>query len=60
MKKDTYYAKNREKLLDYQKKNPTVCHICQQSYTNKKSHFRNPKYVIQHQAFLSSSLRLAK
>jgi hypothetical protein len=57
MKKDTYYASHRKERLEYQKKNPIFCSICSKSYTNKTSHFRNPKYEIKHQAALSASLR---
>ena len=56
MKKGTYYSYHREERLEYQNKNPTICTICHESYTNKKSHFKNPKYVIMHQAFLHLSL----
>ncbi len=57
MKKDTYYSAHRTERLEYQRNNPTICSICLESYTNKKSHFRNPKWVIRHQAALAASLR---
>jgi hypothetical protein len=52
-----YYKKNRVARLEYQRKNPLYCHICDVSYTNSKSHFRNTKYVIKHQAFLHYRLK---
>jgi hypothetical protein len=60
MKPDTYYSKNREERLEYQKKHQTFCSICKNSYKNKESHFRNPKYAIIHQQHLSDALRTAK
>lgn len=60
MKPDTYYSKNKEARLEYQHKHPTVCSICHTTYTNKKSHFNNPKYGIIHQQYLSDALKTAK
>lgn len=57
MKKDTYYASHQKERLEYQKKHPMFCSICSKSYTNKTSHFRNPKFEIKHQSALSYSLR---
>lgn len=60
MKPNTYYSRHREERLAYQNKHKTFCSICKNSYRNKESHFRNPKYVIIHQQYLSDALKTAK
>lgn len=57
---ENYYKKNRVARLAYQHNHPLYCKICDVKYTNSKSHFRNPKYLIKHQAFLHYTLKNQK
>jgi len=57
---ETYYKKNKEKILQYHRDNPKYCEICCVKYTNPESHKKNTKYLIKHQTVLHDSLKEAK